>query len=152
MDKRHHDARPRTVTLIVCAIPVLTLLLAGILKVLNPEQFRSTLQNWKIIPSMLVSPLLLFVIFAEVALPLIWLLGIFRCLISTAILVLITSYTVAFIAEYAQMGGASCNCFVLSNQDRDGTSIIWLITRNTLLSALLLPVYLQKKQLHHPSP
>lgn len=118
--------------------------LAGVLKLLDLEAFRSSLQLWTLLPSWSVSLALLIVAVAEVALLGLWLSAPrARPMVAGFCLAVLGLFSVLFAAQSAlSEDGIPCGCFGALVPDLEFSSSLRLVLARNLAIAIPLALWL----------
>lgn len=116
------------------------LLVAGVGKLLDLGEFRTSLLGWNLIPSTMISFVSLFVPAFEVLLGGFWLIGIGRRAVAIAASCFVSVVTVAYCVEWVLLAPPKCSCLGLwSHYWAFRDSGLVNVSRNVMLLLTILP-------------
>lgn len=125
-----------TITLLLGVALGLILLVAGVLKLMAPKAFQTSLTSHTWLPSLFVTPLSYAIPIAETVLGILLVAGVWYPITAMIALLLLTSFTIAIAIQLHRDGKVDCNCFgKLSHRTSGGGAVV---IRNIVLIVLLI--------------
>ncbi len=121
------------------ALVMLTVMTAGVLKLLDAAAFRDSLRSWDLIPHALRTPASMFVPAVEVAIGAVWLIGYRARWVVLAASALVALFTLVYVVHWAALRVPQCDCFGRWLAfERDRVASIGIIGRNSVLLGMLI--------------
>jgi uncharacterized membrane protein YphA (DoxX/SURF4 family) len=128
------------------ALIALFILAAGTLKLSSMDAFARAVRTWDLLPISVMDAVTIVVPPIEVTLGLGWLLGVHRRACTAGMLSLLLGFTITYTAHLIFSTPPDCGCLgELRFFEQRQSEAVFLIARNVLLAAVLLPGVLGRR-------